>query len=600
MVAREGAETMPAQIETRADRGVEHAASSQAWLRRTLGEILAELRKLFDLAGCAFLVVDWEARHIRPAAAWFASPAVKEAFGPVLDRPYEPARAGITEAALERRAPLLIARMEDWPGAAALHERLLDQLPPAEARLTWDWYCASSLLACPVQTPGGRALGVLCLASAAPHQALGEEELRQAEVFANLAAVALDRAELLAREEQRTAEELALNHAVGEVGRSLDLEDVYRATVEQAVVLSGAAKAALTVREPATRELRVVHAVGFSDRLRRARFAVDEGMIGQVARTGEPYASREADRERFVPWVVTEEGIASFAHVPLLLGPRVFGVLTVADPDPHACGDAVLARMTAFGRAAAGAIANALDFERERRVAHALTRGFVPGPLPLLDDFEAGLVYAPAGRVAGGGDVFGLWRAPGGALALLLGDVSGKGLEVAAISAMVRFFVEARTHDTTDPARVLAETDALLRGRLPRTIFVPAVMAVLDGEEIRWCNAGHPAPVILGPDGAVRALARTALPLGLDERERPRTARAPFRPGDVLFGSTDGLIEARRDGRQFGDARLGSLLAEHGRALAPAELVERVHREAQAWAPTLDDDVVVMALRRRR
>lgn len=590
---------MPAQIETTEDRGIEHATSSRAWLRSTLEEIVGQLRKLFDLTGCAFLVVDWEARHIHPAAAWFASEAVKDALGTVLDRPYEPARAGITEAALERRAPLLIARIEDWPGAGALRRRLLDQLPPDQARLTWDWYCASSLLACPVQTPGGRALGVLCLATTAPGRAFAEEDLRQAEVFATLAGVALDRAELLAREEQRSAEELALNRAIGIVGCSLELEEVHRAIVEQAVVLSGAAKAALTVPEPASRELRVVEATGFSEPFRRARFVVDEGMIGRVARTGEPYASRDGDRERFLGWVLAEEGIASFAHVPLSLGPRQFGVLSVADPDPRRCDDALLARMVAFGRAAAGAIANALDFQRERRVAHALTRGFVPGPLPLLDDFEAGLVYAPAGRMAGGGDFFGLWRVPGGALALLLGDVSGKGLEVAAISAMVRFFAEARTHDDADPARVLAETDALLRGRLPGTVFVPTVMAVLDAREIRWCNAGHPAPVILGPDGAVRPLERTALPLGLDEDERPRTASAPFRPGDVLFGSTDGLTEARREGRQFGDERLGPLLAEHGRTLAPDVLVERIHREAQAWSPTLDDDVVVVALRRR-
>jgi serine phosphatase RsbU (regulator of sigma subunit) len=65
----------------------------------------------------------------------------------------------------------------------------------------------------------------------------------------------------------------------------------------------------------------------------------------------------------------------------------------------------------------------------------------------------------------------------------------------------------------------------------------------------------------------------------------------------VLFASTDGLIEARRDGSFFGEQRLSAVLAEHGRTLAPEELVALVYREVEAWAPHLDDDVVLLALR---
>ena len=88
------------------------------WLNQTLEQIVAQLRRAFDLSGCAFLVVDWEERYIRPAAAWFSSRAVREALGAVLSRPYDPERAGITEAAIETRAPLLIGGIESWPGAA--------------------------------------------------------------------------------------------------------------------------------------------------------------------------------------------------------------------------------------------------------------------------------------------------------------------------------------------------------------------------------------------------------------------------------------------------------------------------------------------------
>lgn len=540
------------------------------------------------------MVVDWDERFIRPVAAWFSSDAVREAFGAVLSRPYEPERAGITEAAIERGAPLLIAGIEEWPGAASLRRRLEEQLPPDKARLMWDWYRSSSLLACPVQAPDGRMLGVLTLAASG----FRDDELRSAEVFAHLAAIALDRAELLAREERRSRDELLLNRAAQEVGRSLELEDVYRATVEQAVALSGAPMAILTRQEPASRDLRVVAAVGAPTRVREARFRVGEGMIGRVAESGRPYVSREADRAKFLPWIGAQ-GVRSFAHAPLSLGPRLFGVLTVASERTGACDDAMLARLVAFGRAAAGAIANALDFQRERRVARALTSGFVPGPLPELDGFDAGLVYEPSGQAAGGGDFFGIWRLPDGAVALLVGDVSGKGIEVAAISAMVRFFIEARTFDAADPAAVMGQTDSLLRGRLPGTTFVPAVLAVIDRDRIRWCNAGHPPPVLLAADGGERELGRTGLPLGVDAGGTYATAEAPLAPGDLVFVATDGLSEARREGRQFGDERLRSVLAEHGRRLGADALVRRMRAEAEAWAPALDDDIVILAVRRR-
>jgi GAF domain-containing protein len=540
-------------------------------------------------------MVDWEERYIRPAAAWFSTPSVADAFGAVLSRPYDPARAGITEAAIERRAPLLVDSIEDWPGAAGLRRRLYEELAEEQARHTWEWYAASSLMSVPVQAPDGRILGVLAMSS----DGFGDEDLRGAEVFANLAGIALDRSEMLHREERRAEEENELNRAMQELGRSLDLDDVYRAIVEQAALVSGASTVLLTRQEPASRDLRVVESRGASERLRGERFVVGEGMIGRVAETGEPYVSLDADRERFLPWIAGEENIHSFAHVPLSIGRRLFGVLTVADEDPRACDPALLDRMVTFGRAAAGAIANALDFQRERRVALALTRGFIPGPLPALEGFDAGLVYEPSGHAAGGGDLFGLWRLPSGSVALLVGDVSGKGIEVAAISAMVRFFVEARTWDAGDPAAVMSQTNALLRRRLPGTTFVPIVMAVIDDHTIRWCNAGHPPPVLLAASGDSRELVGTGLPLGVDERAGYTTAEAPFGRGDVVFAATDGLTEARREGRQFGDERLGALLAEHGRALDPEALVTLLHREAEAWAPALDDDVVILALRRR-
>jgi serine phosphatase RsbU (regulator of sigma subunit) len=339
-----------------------------------------------------------------------------------------------------------------------------------------------------------------------------------------------------------------------------------------------------------------VAAVGFTDEGERTRFRVGEGMIGQVARTGKSYVSDPADADRFVRTFVEREGIGSFVHVPIALGPRLFGVLTASHEEPGYYGQEELARLEALATPAAGAIANALDFHRERRVAAALTRGFVPHGASDIPGFELGLVYEPAGHDVSGGDIFGVWTLPSGALAVLVGDVTGKGLEVAALSAMVRFFVEARSWDSERPSEILAQTDRLLGGRLPSASFVTAFMGVIADGTLRWANAGHAPPTLLRPHSD-EALKATGVPLGVEAGALYQEHEAPFGLGDVLFASTDGLIEARRDGSFFGEQRLPAVLAEHGRTLAPEELVALIYREVEAWAPHLDDDVVVLALR---
>jgi phosphoserine phosphatase RsbU/P len=568
------------------------------WLRHTLEEIIGQIRRLLDVSGCAFQVVDFDEGMIRPAAQWFATDEVRSAMSPVLERPYDVDRPGVTEAAIESGEALLIERFDDWDGAGPLTERLRAELDPADAQLALDWYRTSSFISCPVRTAGGRTLGVLALSSRTPQPPLGEDDLRVVQVFADLAALALERTELLDREERRGREDRELNDAARAVSASLDVDTVYERIVEQARVLVGARMVALRRYEPATADLRTVAAAGMSEEGRRRRFSVGEGMIGQVARTGRAYVSDPADADRFAHTFIDREGVASFVHVPIALGPRIFGVLTASHSEPGHFGEHERARLEALARPAAGAIANALDFQRERRVADALTRGFIPHQDD-IPGFELGLVYEPAGHEVGGGDIFGVWTLPSGALAVLVGDVSGKGLEVAALSSMVRFFVEARTWDLERPAEVLAQTDRLLRGRLPTASFVAAFMGVIADDRVRWANAGNAPLIPMGPSGE-RALGATGVPLGVEDEPRYDEREDPFGPGDLLFAATDGLIEARRDGVLFGDERLRELLVEHGQRLGPDALVATVRREVETWCPALDDDLVLLALRPSR
>ncbi|MEX2195085.1 MAG: SpoIIE family protein phosphatase [Thermoleophilaceae bacterium] len=573
---------------------------TDASLAHTLEEIIANARRLVEIDAAAFLVVDWRTEEIRPAALWFASEELRRALLPLLQRRYDRERPGITESALESGKPLLFRRVESWEGAAALRARLERDFPPEQADVTWHWYRRASAISCPVATSEGRSLGVLAVSATPPLPELGADALRSVEVFADLAAVAIDRAQLLEAEARRSRQELVLNDAGRAIAESLDTRVVHRRIVERAAAVTGATKVLLAEYYPAVEQLEVVASSGFSEEVASRRYSLREGMIGLVAATRAPYRSRPEDRDRFLSSVVDRERIGSFMHVPIELGPRLFGVLTVAHGDETAFDEASFEQLLKFARLAAAAVANAADYQHELRVARALAQGFIPTEPGRLPGVELGVRYEPAERQPTGGDLYGAWPLTDGSVAVLIGDAIGKGLEVAGLAAMVRFFADARSLGAEDPAQVLRETNALIRTRVGAETFVTVFFAILRGPVLRYCNAGHAPPLVVPAEGDPRELEATGIPLGIENDPQLESREEALGSGDLLFAFTDGLPEARRRGEQFGERELGRAIAELRGLGHPQGLVDAVYQRALDWAGPLTDDAALLALRLAR
>jgi serine phosphatase RsbU (regulator of sigma subunit) len=538
----------------------------------------------------AFLAVDRERGQVQPLADWFSSPELREAIELVPGRAYDPRRPGLVEYALEADRPLVLPRVEAWEAAPEILAAAADALGEGRAGRIWDAYRAASVIACPVKTAIGRPLGVLVVAALPPVPPFGTAELRTVQVLADLAALALERAELLEAEAGRARGEARLKRAAEAMSGSLELDQVYRNVVEHAALVTGASKALLTRLNGRARELRPAASVDFSDAMGR-RFPVEAGVLGEAARARRARVhGSDADT-----W---NDGVRSSMHAPIELGPRLYGVLSVAHEEPDRFGEDELELLVKLARSSAAAIANAIDFQRERRIARALTLGFVPELLPDVAGYETGLLYAPAANEPTGGDVYGAWELPSGEVAILVGDVAGKGVETAALSAMVRFFIEARSWDSASPATVLEQANAMLLSRLPRDTFVTTFLGHLAPGRLTYANAGHLPPLHVAGGEAVH-LAGHGLPLGIDESPGYGQTELRLAPGDLVFAYTDGLIEARRGGEMFGDERLTRLVARRGGALGPEGLVRAVHEEVASWSDGLGDDAVALALRRR-
>ena len=185
-------------------------------------------------------------------------------------------------------------------------------------------------------------------------------------------------------------------------------------------------------------------------------------------------------------------------------------------------------------------------------------------------------------------------------MAILVGDVSGKGVEAAGLTAMVRYMAEALSQHRSGPADLVGELNDLLCTRMADGALVTLVLAVVDPsrDELCWCSAGHPPPVILDAGGGYRTLDDPDPPCGVFLGQGFHESVERFRLGELLVLYTDGIIEARRQGREFGEEGLRDALLDAVDE-PPERLTRMVHMAARTWCGgSLTDDVAIAVVKR--
>jgi serine phosphatase RsbU (regulator of sigma subunit) len=542
------------------------------WRQRTLERLVQHVRAVLPVSAVAFVTSD--ATGGEPVG-WFADENLRAAL--ITCTPQ-----------LVRARTLLLPRVDAWQATPELIDATTAQLGDEAARRAWAALRGGSLIACPVRGEFGNQLGALVVATVDRRRPLGRDQLPTVEALADLAAISLERTSLLEAEGRRAREELRLKRAAEEISGTLDPAEVYVRVAEHAAAICGAPCVLLTRLDERTGETRTAVAVQCPDELATQLASLDSDAFGHVVRTRTPVLRSGPDAAP----------LGSVMHAPIELGARLYGVLTVGHEQPGRFDEDELDLLVKLARSSAAAIANAIDFQRERHIARALTLGFVPESLPKLPGYETGLLYAPAANEATGGDVYGAWPVgEGDSVAVLVGDVTGKGVETAALSAMVRFFIEARSWDSLCPAKVLEQANSMLLGRLPRDAFVTAFLGILTSDSLRYTNAGHLPPLHVRGE-TVRPLESHGLPLGVLEGQEYAWTELELEQGDLVFAHTDGLIEARRAGEMYGADRLARFVASVAGSQSPRELVRAVHEEVTGWADGISDDAVALALRR--
>jgi serine phosphatase RsbU (regulator of sigma subunit) len=288
------------------------------------------------------------------------------------------------------------------------------------------------------------------------------------------------------------------------------------------------------------------------------------------------------------------------ALLPIATATDLLAQLTILSLDPATpISVETLATARTIAQQAALAIDNARLYQQQKLFAETMQQSLLPREKPSVAGLEVGAVYESAAQVDVGGDVYDFLELRDGRLAVVLGDVTGHGIDATADMAMAKFVFRSLAREHSEPSAFLAAANEVVVGEIAIGKFITMAYVTIDpGGEVLCASAGHPEPRLVAPDGTVTGLACGGLALGIDAPQTYEQVSAQLAPGGAVVLYTDGVIESRAGRELFGAERLDELLAATvGR---PAQkIADEVLAACRGFAGgDLPDDCAIVVLRR--
>ena len=236
--------------------------------------------------------------------------------------------------------------------------------------------------------------------------------------------------------------------------------------------------------------------------------------------------------------------------------------------------------------------------KRELELCRRIQTEMLPHAPLRLGATEVKGISIPAREV--GGDFFNYFELPGGDVAVLVGDVSGKGISAALLMANIQATLRARLPLEPDLARLTNAIDQEIEAATPPGVYATLFLAIVQPDErtLRYVNAGHHPQFLIRGEGIV-PLPSGGMPVGLFAGHGYVERTVQLADEDVLFFYTDGLVEVENEtGEMFGPDRLESLLRKYSGEGVDV-LLERAEQGVRGFRGAAEpfDDVTLMALR---
>lgn len=329
--------------------------------------------------------------------------------------------------------------------------------------------------------------------------------------------------------------------------------------------------------------------------------------LGKVVRTGQSELHSDIPDELLVQAAVDDEHLAllrelamrSVLMVPIPSPTRTLGAMTLVASESRQRFSEDDKRFAEQLASRAGvAIENARLYRAQTRVAETLQRSLLPESVPDIPGWQVAALYRPAGaesQLQVGGDFYDFLETDDGWM-VVIGDVTGKGVQAAALTSLVRHGARFISRMDARPSAILHHLDEALKQRSTLSLCT-ALCARLHPEHLLLSSAGHPLPLIVGVDGEVTEAGTPHPLLGTSPACEWPDERVTVEPGATIVLYTDGVTDTRGAQGRFGEDGLRRLLATQ-RSASPSQLLSALDAELRAFQVGVQsDDTAIIALR---
>ncbi|HTX45890.1 MAG TPA: SpoIIE family protein phosphatase [Solirubrobacteraceae bacterium] len=291
-------------------------------------------------------------------------------------------------------------------------------------------------------------------------------------------------------------------------------------------------------------------------------------------------------------------GLRSVMVVPMRVPAHTIGIMTLAtDQSRRRLGHADVELAEQLARRAAVAVENARLHTELAGVASTLQQSLRPDAPPEIPGWDIAALYRPAAieqRIDVGGDFYEFFQCDGHWFAIF-GDVTGKGVQAASLTTMMRYGARVACRADPTPSAILASLDEVLAAQAGDALCTALCLRIHPAHVV-ISSAGHPPGLVVAPSGEVREASATGPLLGAFQDSAWREEAVAVAPGELLVLYTDGVTETPGTDGRFGDERLVALLSEQA-GNSPAEVLRRLDSELEDFSGARGrDDVAVLAL----
>lgn len=352
-----------------------------------------------------------------------------------------------------------------------------------------------------------------------------------------------------------------------------------------------------------------------TERIKREKIPLGEGIIGEVAESGNAVLVKDATLDPRVPKIESPVvAIRTIMVAPLIAHGRTLGVLAVVNKrGVGAFQSADLDLLVTLADQAASTVelvrlseehTEKQRLEQELKLAHDIQQMLLPDRAPQVDGFSIAAFSSPALEV--GGDYYDfIWvDEEKRHLGVAIADVSGKGIPGAMIMTVVRCTMRATAPGNLSPRDVLIRLNERVYADTGENVFVTITYGILDVHERKFTfsRAGHEPLVMVGINTALSLSSPTGIAMGLVESDmfsilEERTVK--FTPGDTAVFYTDGVVEAMdSENREYGQKRFFDLI-ESNRTCRPQDIIKKTLDDISDFIGEnpQHDDITMVAMR---